>query len=153
MVNRGLPLRHTQRHLQLGATLRGQRPALAGLLLWVALLAVLLAAAPLMLPAPAAGLPTAALQMPLEERGGGDVPPHEQAPMKLRRLLLRTAVPSIDTLQGHAAAPACPAWTLVVLPAARFMPIATDWPTAGTVPPRTDAPGRRQQRGQAPPLA
>ena len=50
----------------MGTAMRGQRPALASLLAWVAMLALLLGTLPL-LPLGQAGM---AVQMPLEERGG-----------------------------------------------------------------------------------
>ena len=50
----------------MGTAMRGQRPALASLLAWVAMLALLLGTLPL-LPHGQAGM---AVQMPLEERGG-----------------------------------------------------------------------------------
>lgn len=54
----------------MGTAMRGQRPALASLLAWVAMLALLLGTLPL-LPHGQAGM---AVQMPLEERGG-EAPP------------------------------------------------------------------------------
>ncbi|KIS39754.1 hypothetical protein WJ66_00214, partial [Stenotrophomonas maltophilia WJ66] len=60
--------------------MRGQRPALASLLAWVAMLALLLGTLPL-LPHPATA---ATVQVPLEERGG-EGPLQEEAPAKLRR--------------------------------------------------------------------
>ena len=64
----------------MGTAMRGQRPALASLLAWVAMLALLLGALPL-LPQAQAGM---AVQMPLEERGGQGTL-LEEAPAKLRR--------------------------------------------------------------------
>lgn len=64
----------------MGTAMRGQRPALASLLAWVAMLALLLGTLPL-LPQAQAGM---AMQMPLEERGG-ESPLQEEAPAKLRR--------------------------------------------------------------------
>lgn len=58
----------------MGTAMRGQRPALASLLAWVAMLALLLGTLPL-LPQAHAGM---AVQMPLEERGG-------EAPCRKRR--------------------------------------------------------------------
>ena len=67
-------------HRKMGTAMRGQRPALASLLAWVAMLALLLGTLPL-LPHGQAGM---AVQMPLEERGG-EAPLQEEAPAKLRR--------------------------------------------------------------------
>ena len=67
-------------HRKMGTAMRGQRPALASLLAWVAMLALLLGTLPL-LPHPATAM---TLQMPLEERGG-EGPLQEEAPAKLRR--------------------------------------------------------------------
>lgn len=136
--------------------MRGQRPALAGLLAWVAMLALLLGSLPLLI-APGADphAPSAMLQAPLpvEERGGGDVPLHEQVPAKLRRTSLTDQTPAAQTTPGPAAAIAVLGWTLLAHTPADTADRSRDWRHASAQPPRADAPGRRQQRGQAPPLA
>lgn len=64
----------------MGTAMRSQRPALASLLAWVAMLALLLGTLPLLPQAHA----SMAVQVPLEERGG-EAPLQEEAPAKLRR--------------------------------------------------------------------
>ncbi|HBG89823.1 MAG TPA: hypothetical protein DDX20_06620, partial [Stenotrophomonas sp.] len=63
--------------------MRGHRPALASLLAWVAMLALLLGPLPL-LPHGQADAAVQAWQQPVEGRGG-EVPVEEDAPAKLRR--------------------------------------------------------------------
>jgi hypothetical protein len=131
----------------MGTAMRGQRPALASLLAWVAMLALLLGTLPL-LPQAQAGM---AVQVPLEERGGEGPcrKKHRPAPLRLR--------------SGEAAEKARPPLLLAsqwlrteleLVPATPAMPgVRPDWPLAAPDTPWADAPGRRQQRGQAPPLA
>jgi len=69
--------------VQFGTAMRGHRPALASLLAWVAMLALLLGTLPL-LPHDAADAAAQAWQQPMEGRGG-EVPVEEDAPAKLRR--------------------------------------------------------------------
>ncbi len=83
----------------MGTAMRGQRPALASLLAWVAMLALLLGTLPL-LPQAQAGM---AMQMPLEERGG-ESPLQEEAPAKLRRC---ASTPVKAAEQAHPGVTAC----------------------------------------------
>ncbi len=135
-------------HRKMGTAMRGQRPALASLLAWVAMLALLLGTLPL-LPHPATAM---TLQMPLEERGG-EGPFQEEAPAKLRRCA------SAPVKAAEKAPPLLLAsqWLRTereLVPATPAMPgVRPDWPLAAPDTPWADAPGRRQQRGQAPPLA
>ena len=132
--------------------MRGQRPALASLLAWVAMLALLLGSLAVVSHGSVADAPSALLQMPLEERGGGELPLHEQAPAKLRRAALATEAPR------SAPTPATEAgclrgWTVLIVSSIAPPADSRDWRDASAQPRRADAPGRRQQRGQAPPLA
>ncbi|EMF60178.1 Hypothetical protein EPM1_2670 [Stenotrophomonas maltophilia EPM1] len=128
--------------------MRGQRPALASLLAWVAMLALLLGTLPL-LPHGQAGM---AVQMPLEERGGEAL--QEEAPAKLRRC---AAAPVKSAEKARPPLLLASQWLrteLELVPATPAMPgVRPDWPLAAPDTPWADAPGRRQQRGQAPPLA
>ncbi|MBJ7515033.1 MAG: hypothetical protein JHC82_01885 [Stenotrophomonas sp.] len=135
--------------------MRGQRPALASLLAWVAMLALLLGSLPLLAPSADPHAPSAVLQAPLpvEERGGGELPLHEQAPAKLRRASLADEAPAAETPPNPAAAIAMLGWTLLAHAPTDAADRSRDWRHASAQPPRADAPGRRQQRGQAPPLA
>lgn len=132
----------------MGTAMRGQRPALASLLAWVAMLALLLGTLPL-LPHGQAGL---AVQMPLEERGGEAL--QEEAPAKLRRC---AAAPVKSAEKARPPLLLASQWLrteLELVPATPAMPgVRPDWPLAAPDTPWADAPGRRQQRGQAPPLA
>ncbi len=132
--------------------MRGQRPALASLLAWVAMLALLLGSLAVVSHEGVADAPSALLHMPSEERGGGELPLHESAPAKLRRAALATEAPR------SAPAPATQTsflrgWTILIAAAIAAPADSRDWRDASAQPRRTDAPGRRQQRGQAPPLA
>ena len=135
--------------------MRGQRPALASLLAWVAMLAMLLGSLPLLAPSADPHAPSALLQAPLpvEERGGGDLPLYEQAPAKLRRVSLGEDAPAADAEPVAADAIAVLGWTLLAHAPIDAADRSRDWRHASAQPPRADAPGRRQQRGQAPPLA
>ncbi|MGF6418708.1 hypothetical protein ABH900_002191 [Stenotrophomonas sp. AN71] len=128
--------------------MRGQRPALASLLAWVAMLALLLGTLPL-LPHPATAM---TVQVPLEERGG-EGPLQEEAPAKLRR---SSSAPVKVTERARPPLLASQ-WLrteLDLVPTAPAMAgMRPDWPLAAPDTPWADAPGRRQQRGQAPPLA
>ncbi|PZS51297.1 hypothetical protein A7X61_18680 [Stenotrophomonas maltophilia] len=132
----------------MGTAMRGQRPALASLLAWVAMLALLLGTLPL-LPHGQAGM---AVQMPLEERGGEAL--QEEAPAKLRRC---AAAPVKSAEKARPPLLLASQWLrteLELIPATPAMPgVRPDWPLAAPDTPWADAPGRRQQRGQAPPLA
>ncbi|AWH31153.1 MULTISPECIES: hypothetical protein [Stenotrophomonas] len=130
--------------------MRGRRPALASLLAWIAMLALLLGTLPL-LPVAHAGL-AQAQQQPLEERGG-ERGAHEEAPAKLRRC---AAAPqkTTDTAPPLLLARQWLHSELQLIPTAPAHAVAQpDWPLAAPDTPWADAPGRRQQRGQAPPLA
>ncbi len=132
----------------MGTAMRGQRPALASLLAWVAMLALLLGTLPL-LPHGQAGM---AVQMPLEERGGEAL--QEEAPAKLRRC---AAAPVKSAEKARPPLLLASQWLrteLELVPATPGMAgVRPDWPLAAPDTPWADAPGRRQQRGQAPPLA
>ncbi|NIJ68747.1 hypothetical protein [Xanthomonas sp. 60] len=131
--------------------MRGRQPALSGLLLWVVLAAMTLVALP-RVTATSAAEGEVTLQHRQSEDRGGELPLHEPAPVKLRRTALQ--VPSRpDARQPAALLAAAPCWTALMLPAARRVLKANDWPTVQSAPPTRDAPGRRQQRGQAPPQA
>lgn len=131
--------------------MRGRRPALAGLLAWVAMLALLLGALPL-LPVAHAGA-TQALQQPLEERGG-ETPLQEEAPAKLRRCATRTVKATQPAASPLLLASQWLRSELDLVPTTPARPgVRPDWPLAAPDTPWADAPGRRQQRGQAPPLA
>ena len=131
--------------------MRGQRPALSGLLLWIALLIVMLGALPLV---PVSG--PAEAQVTLQQREtedrGGELPLDEQAPVKLRRTALHAPVRN-GPPQRNALLAAAPSSSVLTLPATRLSLAANDWPLVRPAPPSADAPGRRQQRGQAPPRA
>lgn len=133
----------------MGTAMRGQRRALASLLAWVAMLALLLGALPL-LPQAQAGM---AVQMPLEERGGQGTL-LEEAPAKLRRC---AAAPVKSAEKARPPLLLASQWLrteLELVPATPAMPgVRPDWPLAAPDTPWAAAPGRRQQRGQAPPLA
>lgn len=135
--------------------MRGQRPALASLLAWVAMLALLLGSLPLLAPSADPHAASAVLQAPLpvEERGGGDLPLHEQAPAKLRRVSLAEEAPAAQTTPDRTGAIAVLGWTLLAHTPTDAADRCREWRRASAQPPRADAPGRRQQRGQAPPLA
>lgn len=135
--------------------MRGRRPAVASLLAWVAMLALLLGALPLLplLPHGQADAAAQAWQQPMEGRGG-EVPVEEDAPAKLRRCAsvpVKTAdkAPAPLLLASH--------WLRSELDLVPLAPANTGvrphWPLAAPDTPWADAPGRRQQRGQAPPLA
>lgn len=112
------------------------------------MLALLLGTLPL-LPHGQAGM---AVQMPLEERGGEAL--QEEAPAKLRRC---AAAPVKSAEKARPPLLLASQWLrteLELVPATPAMPgVRPDWPLAAPDTPWADAPGRRQQRGQAPPLA
>ncbi|WP_349984645.1 hypothetical protein ABRP17_013280 [Stenotrophomonas sp. WHRI 8082] len=132
--------------------MRGQRPALASLLAWVAMLALLLGSLAVVSHESVVDVPSALLQMPVEERGGGELPLHESAPAKLRRTALAAEAPrSAPTTATEAGC--LRGWTILIAAAIAAPADSRDWRHASAQPRRADAPGRRQQRGQAPPLA
>jgi hypothetical protein len=127
--------------------MRGQRPALASVLAWLGLLAMLFTALPVLdraLPGSAALV----LQLPVEERrGGGETAPQEETPAKPRRVA--------SVRPANAAPPMPPALpdaldrllaTLIELPP-QVAPSVDSAPAL----PLSVAPGLRVQRGQAPP--
>jgi len=136
----------------MGTAMRGQRPALASLLAWVAMLVLLLGTLPL-LPQAHASAPVQALQVPLEERGG-EAPLQEEGPAKLRRT---TSAPVKSAEKAHPPLLLASHWLRTELELVPATPatsgVRLDWPLAAPDTPWADAPGRRQQRGQAPPLA
>ncbi|HHA2714634.1 TPA: hypothetical protein ACOECL_003899, partial [Stenotrophomonas maltophilia] len=109
----------------MGTAMRGQRPALASLLAWVAMLALLLSTLPL-LPHGQAGM---AVQMPLEERGGEAL--QEEAPAKLRRC---AAAPVKSAEKARPPLLLASQWLrteLELVPATPAMPgVRPDWPLA-----------------------
>lgn len=132
--------------------MRDRRPALASLLAWVAMLTLLLGALPL-LPSVHAGVVAQVLQVPLEERGG-EGPLQEEAPAKLRRCTSSPAKPADAPTPPSLLASQWLRNELDLVPTALAASSAgPDWPLAAPDMPWADAPGRRQQRGQAPPLA
>ncbi|HDS1454717.1 TPA: hypothetical protein QEK63_003406, partial [Stenotrophomonas maltophilia] len=108
----------------MGTAMRGQRPALASLLAWVAMLALLLGTLPL-LPHGQAGM---AVQMPLEERGGEGAL-QEEAPAKLRRC---AAAPVKSAEKARPPLLLASQWLrteLELIPATPAMPgVRPDWP-------------------------
>lgn len=133
--------------------MRGQRPALSSLLAWIAVLALLMGSLAVLAPTMGPGTATALPQLPLEERGGGEDSLHEEAPAKLRRATVQAqrtddAAPPLAVMR-----PAITVWKLIIRPQQEPARLTGCWSDASPRPPRDDAPGRRQQRGQAPPLA
>ena len=124
--------------------MRGQRAALATVLAWLALLSMLLGALPLLEPH-VPGAAALVLQVPVEERSGGEQRLQEETPAKPRRVagVRPAATPpqpplpvSLDALMA----------TLADLPP-QVVPAVDSAPAA----PLPAAPGLRVQRGQAPP--
>lgn len=143
-------MRHPHRHRSFAPAVRGQRPPLAGVLAWMALLAMLLASLPVLeraLPGSASGLLQA--QLPVEERpaGGGETAPQEDSPAKPRRVAsARTAAaPQLPRPEPLGALTALMA-NMVALP-----PQVSPSVDSAPATPLPAAPGLRVQRGQAPP--
>lgn len=140
-------MRHPHHHRSFAPAVRGQRPALATVLGWLALLSMLFGALPLLEPH-LPGTAALVLQLPAEERSPGDTRLQEETPAKPRRMAAATpaALPprlpptplteSLDALMA----------TLAELPPQRA-PSIDSAPTT----PLPAAPGLRVQRGQAPP--
>ena len=124
--------------------MRGQRPALATVLAWLALLSMLVAGLPLLGHAPNAAATT--LQQPAEERRGGELA--EESPAKLRRVASVRATAQAKREPPPAAVESFEALiaTLADLPP-HVIPSVDSAPAA----PLPAAPGLRVQRGQAPP--
>lgn len=130
--------------------MRGQRPTLAVVLAWLSVLVLVLGT----LPALGQGglrLAGPVQQAPLEE-GGGEGRLAEPGPAKLRRQAPMPApAPAAPSLARLDAWLDCDVDLMhSMLAAASVRP---DWPLATPDTPWADAPGRRQQRGQAPPRA
>jgi len=127
--------------------MRGQRPALATVLAWLALLSMLLGSLPLVEPH-LPGTAALVLQLPAEERQGGEHRLQEEVPAKPWRMVgaQPAATPprvpqpplpeSLDALMA----------TLDELPP-QVVPAIDSAPAT----PLPAAPGLRVQRGQAPP--
>lgn len=124
--------------------MRGQRPALATVLAWLALLSMLVTGLPLLGHARNAAATT--LQQPAEERRGGELA--EESPAKLRRVA--SARPAAQAERDPQPAPV-ESFDALMATVADLPPHAL--PAIGSVPaaPLPAAPGRRVQRGQAPP--
>jgi hypothetical protein len=124
--------------------MRGQRPALATVLAWLALLSMLVAGLPLLGHAPIAAATT--LQQPAEERRGGELA--EESPAKLRRVASVRAAAQAKREPPPAAVESFEALiaTLADLPP-HVIPSVDSAPAT----PLPAAPGLRVQRGQAPP--
>jgi len=131
--------------------MRGQRPAVSGLVLWVALVVMMLGALPMVTASSAAEGPATVQSREGDERGG-ELALHEQAPAKLRRTTLHVPAP-IESTQLGARLSAASCCAALLLPATRPSLQPNDWLALKASPPTSDAPGRRQQRGQAPPQA
>lgn len=126
--------------------MRGQRPPLASVLAWLALLAMLLGSLTVLDHA-VPGSAALVLQLPLDERpaGGGETTLQEETPAKPRRVAsARTATaplpPALPEALDRLMA------TLVELPP-QVAPAVDSAPAI----PLPAAPGLRVQRGQAPP--
>lgn len=124
--------------------MRGQRPALATVLAWLALLSMLVAGLPMLGHAPNAAATT--LQQPAEDRRGGELA--EESPAKLRRAASTQATAQAERDPQPAPVESFDALiaTLADLPP-QVVPAIDSAPAA----PLPAAPGRRVQRGQAPP--
>ncbi|PTT60277.1 hypothetical protein DBR34_13140, partial [Stenotrophomonas sp. HMWF003] len=128
--------------------MRGQRPALASVLAWLALLAMLFTGLPVLEHA-VPGSTAVVLQMPVEERParGGETAPQEDAPAKLRRVAsARAANTPLPPLPEPMDALGALMATLIALP-----PQVSPSVDSAPATPLPSAPGLRVQRGQAPP--
>lgn len=132
--------------------MRGQRSTLPAVWAWLAVLAMLLGG---VLPALQGRMVQSAgaastVQVPAEERGG-EGSSHETAPAKLRRIAPPPAPSQPPTVIPVSALLAEP-W-LASFPLLAAAPVLRgDWPRAEPHTPLAERPGRRVQRGQAPPL-
>ncbi len=133
--------------------MRCQRPALSSLLAWIAVLALLMGSLAVLAPAAGAGAAVAMPPLPLEERGGGEDSLHEQGPAKLRRAVLQTGRTDDAPSRPMVVAALATTWKQLIRQQPEPAHRSSDWADTGPRPPRDDAPGRRQQRGQAPPRA
>ncbi|MEG2803636.1 hypothetical protein [Stenotrophomonas sp.] len=141
-------MRHPHRHRSFAPAMRGQRPALASVLAWLALLAMLFTGLPV-LERTLSGSAALVLQQPAEDRpaSGGETTPQEETPAKPRRTAAaRTAsAPQPPRLQPQDALYSLMA-SLVARP-----PQASPAIVSAPATPLPAAPGLRVQRGQAPP--
>lgn len=127
--------------------MRGQRPALGTVLAWLALLSMLLGGLPLA-DHHQPGVAALVLQVPAEERPGGDVRTQEETPAKPRRMASARPAATPPRLPQPPLPEALDALmaTLVELPP-QVVPSIDSAPAT----PLPAAPGLRVQRGQAPP--
>lgn len=132
--------------------MRGQRATLSGFWVWLAMAALLLGGLPALHGRSGEHPVAASLQQPLEERGG-EGSAHEQGPAKLRR----SAAPPARTLPAPPpCAPALLALDLLLesFPVTLAAPLpGNDGLQTASHPRWAERPGRRVQRGQAPPRA
>jgi hypothetical protein len=144
----GIVLRHPHRHRSFAPAMRGQRPALATVLAWLALLSMLLA----ILPKLGHAVPGSAqlVQAPMDERlpGGGESAPQEEAPAKPRRLASARAAAAPPLVPSATAADGLDALMATLVAAPPQVAPSIDSAPATPLP---AAPGLRVQRGQAPP--
>lgn len=141
-------MRHPHRHRSFAPAMRGQRPALASVLAWLALVAMLLTGLPVLEHA-VSGSSAMVLQMPVEERpaGGGETAAQEDAPAKLRRVAsARASSTPLPPLPEPVDALGALMATMIALP-----PQVSPSVDSAPATPLPSAPGLRVQRGQAPP--
>lgn len=127
--------------------MRGQRPALATVLAWLALLSMLLGSLPLVethLPGTAALV----LQLPAEERPAGEHRLQEESPAKPRRM--SSARPAAEPLRERLL-PRVDAIDALIAIVAELPPQTVPAVDSAPATPLPAAPGLRVQRGQAPP--
>lgn len=135
--------------------MRGQRPTPAVLLAWLVLLALLLVSVPaLHSPSDDRGFSAASMSLPVPSgEGSGDDRPQEPEPAKLRRAPSAPAREDTAALDGPALL-VNGHWSDLALFAVLVEPVpATAWPRASAGFSAQERPGRRVQRGQAPPQA
>jgi len=127
--------------------MRGQRPALGAVLAWLALLSMLLGVLPMLEPH-LPGTAALVLQVPAEERQGGEQRLQEETPAKPRRMASARPAATPPRLPQPPLPEALDALmaTLVDLPP-QVVPSIDSAPAT----PLPAAPGLRVQRGQAPP--
>lgn len=148
-IRQGIGLYLPRRHRTSAPAIGGRHPALHLLLSWVALLALLLGSGVGAAAVSGSALVAATHAVQAEFPGGGEAAPEEESPAKPhRQSSARTASTHACT---RAALPAVSAsWILLQsqTPPSRFAAVAQTisepWPVL---------PGRRVQRGQAPPRA
>ncbi|WP_282298534.1 hypothetical protein [Stenotrophomonas sp. PS02289] len=137
-------MRHPHRHRCFAPAMRGQRPALATVLAWLALLSMLVAGLPLLGHAPNAA--ATALQQPTEDRRGGELA--EESPAKLRRAASTRAIAQAER-EPHP--PTVESFDALIASLADLPPHVVPAIDSAPAAPLPAAPGRRVQRGQAPP--